>query len=184
MSDDLPTIVTGRLVLRPFALSDAADVQRLAGDPAIADTTLNIPHPYLDGMAEAWIANHQAQFQEDKGLALAVTLRDDGALAGAISLLGIDRRHRRAEMGYWIGKPFWGRGYATEAAAAVIAFGFEALGLHKISATHLVRNPASGRVMQKAGMSYEGTMREHVQKFERFEDLAIYGILAPPLARG
>jgi RimJ/RimL family protein N-acetyltransferase len=173
---DLPTLTTERLILRPFALSDASDVHRLAGDWAVADTTLNIPHPYEDGMAEDWISHHQDNFASGQQLTLAVTLRASGALVGAIGLR-LTPRFARAEMGYWIGKPYWGHGYCTEAAQAVIACGFGELGLHKIFASHLVRNPASGRVMQKAGMTYEGTLREHVQKWGAFEDLKMYGIL-------
>lgn len=173
----IPTLETERLTLRPFTLADAADVQRLAGDPAIADTTLTIPHPYPDGAAEEWIGTHQAQFERGEGIVFAVTLRETGELAGAISLLDINAQHRNAEMGYWIGKPYWNQGYATEAAKALIAYGFETLGLHKVYAHHLVRNPASGRVMQKAGMAYEGTLRQHVRKQLVYEDIRMYGIL-------
>jgi [ribosomal protein S5]-alanine N-acetyltransferase len=171
-----PTLETTRLVLRPFSLDDAGDVQRMAGAPEVADTTLNLPHPYKDGMAEAWIGTHQARFDAGEGVVLAITLRDTSALIGAIEIR-IDQRHRRAELGYWIGVPYWRQGYCTEAARAVVAYGFRELNLHKIVATHLVRNPASGRVMQKAGMEREGLMRQHVFNGERFEDLVMYGLL-------
>jgi [ribosomal protein S5]-alanine N-acetyltransferase len=171
-----PTLETTRLVLRPFSLDDAGDVQRLAGAPEVADTTLNIPHPYEDGMAETWLGTHQARFDAGEGVVFAITLRDMSALIGAIGL-EITKRHRRAEMGYWVGVPYWGQGYCTEAAQAVVAYGFRELDLHKVVATHLVRNPASGRVMQKAGMQREGLMRQHQLNGERFEDLVIYGLL-------
>ena len=173
-----PTLTTERLILRPFVPEDAADVQRLAGDRAIADTTLNIPHPYEDGMAEEWISTHQRMFDEDKGLTLAVTAKHGGDLIGAISLMGINRRFSRAELGYWIGKPYWNEGYCTEAGLAVLKYGFEEMGLNRIFATHLARNPASGRVMVKLGMTYEGTQRQHASRWDRFEDLVLYGILA------
>ena len=173
---DLPTLTTERLVLRPFALSDAADVQRLAGDRAVADTTLNIPHPYPDGAAEQWISSHVACFQRREIMTLAITLRASGELAGCISLR-LNDTHNRAELGYWMGVPYWNQGYCSEAARAVIAYGFEQMALNRIFAHHLTRNPASGRVMQKAGMAYEGMLRQHAKKLERYEDLAIYGIL-------
>jgi ribosomal-protein-alanine N-acetyltransferase len=173
-----PTLTTERLILRPFVLEDAADVQRLAGDRAIADTTLNIPHPYEDGMAEQWISRHQGIFDEDKGVTFAVTGKDGGHLIGAISLLGINRRFSRAELGYWIGKPYWNRGYCTEAGLAVLEYGFDEMGLNRIHATHLARNPASGRVMVKLGMTREGMQRQHASRWDRFEDLVLYGILA------
>lgn len=173
---ELPTIVTERVVLRPFMLQDAADVQRLAGDRAVADTTLSIPYPYPDGAAERWIAGHAERFRQREILVLAVTLRASGELAGCISLRLHDD-HERAEMGYWMGVPYWNHGYCSEAARALVAYGFEQMGLHRIYAHHLTRNPASGRVMQKAGMVYEGTLRQHIRKGGRYEDLASYGIL-------
>ena len=171
-----PRIVSERLVLRPFSLSDAPEVQRLAGAWAIADTTLNIPHPYLDGMAEAWISMHAPNYESGELANFAITEKSDGTLMGAIGLV-ITRRFQRAELGYWIGKDYWNRGICSEAALAVIAFGFEQLALNKIIAHHLARNPASGRVMEKAGMVHEGTLRSHVIKGEVFEDLVAYRIL-------
>lgn len=96
---------TKSLILRPFKRSDAGDVQRLAGNRLIADTTLNIPHPYTDVMAEKWISKHAAQFKAGEAAVFAITLRESGALVGAIGL-GLQPAHRRAELGYWIGRPF------------------------------------------------------------------------------
>jgi RimJ/RimL family protein N-acetyltransferase len=172
----IPSIQTHRLELRAFTPADAPGVQRLAGDRAIADTTLNIPHPYLDGMAEQWIATHAQLFDLGQAAVFAVTLRQTGQLVGAIGLT-IKAHHARAEMGYWIGQPFWNRGFGTEAARALLQFGFDTLGLQRIHASHLTRNPASGRVMQKIGMRLEGVLRQHVCKWDVHEDLAVYGIL-------
>ena len=170
--------MTERLILRPFAPSDAADVQRLAGDPAVADTTLHIPHPYPDGAAESWINTHQERWESGLGVICAITLRGAGELVGAINVLGVSKQNSHGEMGYWIGTPYWNQGYCTEAARALIRFSFDTLGLHRVFAHHLGRNPASGRVMAKAGMRYEGTLREHTRKNDVFEDLPVYGILA------
>jgi len=170
------TLQTERLLLRPFALADAPAVQRLAGERAIADTTLNIPHPYEDGMAEEWIGTHQAKFNAGELANFAVVLRATGELIGAIGLV-VSRRFDRAELGYWIGRPYWQQGYCTEAARAVLAYGFTALQLNRIHATHLRRNPASGRVMEKIGMTKEGLLRQHAKKWDRYEDLVQYGIL-------
>ncbi len=171
-----PTIETERLILRPFTLTDAPDVQCLAGARDIASTTLNIPHPYEDGMAEQWIGTHQEKYEKGEGLILAIVLRSDQSLIGSIGL-NIDQQHENAELGYWIGKPYWNKGYCTEAAEAVVRYGFEVLGLNRIHASHLKRNPASGRVMQKIGMTYEGCLRQHVKKWDIFEDLEKYGLL-------
>jgi ribosomal-protein-alanine N-acetyltransferase len=171
-----PTLETARLLLRPFIVTDAPTVQRLAGVFAVADTTLNIPHPYPDGVAEAWIATHPGHFAARTAVIFAMMLREPSALCGSISL-AITEHHLHAELGYWLGQPYWNRGYTTEAAAAVQAYGFTMLGLHRIHARHFTRNPASGRVMQKLGMRREGIQREHVRKGDRFEDLVTYGIL-------
>lgn len=171
----LPTLRTSRLVLRPFLLSDAATVQRLAGDRAVADTTLSIPHPYSDGMAEQWIATHEGAWTRHEMATLAITEPEAG-LVGAISLR-IELAHRRAEMGYWIGTPYWGLGYATEAARAMVTFGFDKLKLQRIYAHHFVRNPASGRVMAKVGMHLEGTLREHFYRWDQPEDVSAWGLL-------
>ena len=171
-----PTLQTARLTLRPFTLADAADVQRLAGEREIADTTLNIPHPYEDGMAEQWISTHQDRYAKGELATFALELRDVTTLIGTVSLQ-IHEQHANAELGYWIGTPFWSRGYCTEAAHAVVGYGFEALHLHRVYAYHMKRNPASGRVLQKIGMGYEGCLRQHVKKWEQFEDLEAYGIL-------
>ena len=91
---EIPVLETERLVLRPFGIEDAGEVQRLAGDWAVADTTLNIPHPYEDGMAEEWIATHQDEFAKEQGLTFAVTRKSDGCLVGAMSLLSISKGHQ------------------------------------------------------------------------------------------
>ena len=172
---EFPTLVIDRLIPRPFVLGDAADVQQLAGAIEVASTTLNIPHPYPDGLAEAWIESQQGAHERGEGATCAITLRESGALVGAISL-GITAAHERAELGYWIGVPYWNQGYCTEAARAVVRYGFRVLGLRRISAYHFARNPASGRVMQKIGMTHEGTLRQHIKKWGAFEDLICYGL--------
>lgn len=170
-----PTLYTARLILRPFALSDAPAVQRLAGDAAVAEMTLNVPHPYADGMAESWIASHPAAWVEGTAVTFAITTLDD-ELRGTVSLQ-LALPHGRGEMGYWIGRPFWGQGLATEAVSGLLHFAFGPLGLNRVQASHLPRNPASGRVMQKAGMLREGLHREKYLKNGRFEDVVEYAVL-------
>jgi RimJ/RimL family protein N-acetyltransferase len=171
-----PRLSTERLVLRPLELYDAQEVQSLAGDRRIASTTLTIPHPYEDGMAEAWIGSTWEQLDRREAVVLAITEQDRGAFLGVVSLhLRLD--HERGELGYWIGKPYWGQGYVTEAAQALVRYGFEELGLNRIYASHFGSNPASGRVMEKLGMRYEGLARQHVKKWGVFEDLKTYSIL-------
>jgi RimJ/RimL family protein N-acetyltransferase len=171
-----PVMHTDRLVLRPFERRDARDVQRLAGAFEVADTTLTIPHPYPDGAAEQWIATHQPAWEARTLATFAITDRETDALRGAIGLM-LAMPHLRAEIGYWVGVPYWNRGYCTEAVRAILAFGFDTLSLHRIEARHLTRNPPSGRVMQKVGMSFEGIQRGRFLKGDAFEDVATYAIL-------
>jgi RimJ/RimL family protein N-acetyltransferase len=172
-----PVLETARLRLRPFTPSDAPEIRRLAGVREIADTTKRIPHPYGDGVAEAWIATHAELHETNRALTLAIERRDE-TLVGAIDLR-LDEENGNAEIGYWIRVDAWGRGYATEAACAGIDHGFEVLGLHRIWAGHFERNPASGRVMEKLGFSPEGILRAHVRKWGKFENLVVRGILRP-----
>jgi RimJ/RimL family protein N-acetyltransferase len=175
MTTEQPTLTTPRLILRPFSLDDASDLQRLVGEKVIAANTLNIPHPYEDGLAEAWIATHAPGWQRGEQAVFAITEPAEG-FVGVIGLTAVPA-HKRAEVGYWIGVPFWGRGYASEALTTMIEFGFRQLELNCIHASHFVRNPASGRVMEKAGMKYEGCLRQRILKWGQFEDLALYSII-------
>ncbi len=174
----LPTLRTERLILRPLTPADADDVGRLAGAKEVAATMLYMPHPYEDGLAERWIASLAAHWVARRELHLAITAAATGELVGAVGLSGLDNPHRRAELGYWIGVPYWGRGYATEAARRLVRFAFEEVGLHRVVAHHFTRNPASGRVLAKVGMTHEGTLRQHVLKHGVFEDREAWGMLA------
>ena len=171
-----PTLETARLILRPFRRGDAPAVQELAGAREIADTTMNIPHPYEDGMAEEWIGTHEAGYENGTSATFAIVLRDGASLVGAIGLQ-LDRSANKAELGYWVGRPYWNLGFATEATGAILAFGFDRLQLNRIQAKHFARNPGSGRVMEKAGMILEGKARQAAIKWGRHEDLVSYGIL-------
>jgi len=172
----LPELHTERLTLRPFKLDDASDVQRLAGNPDVALMTTNIPYPYEDGMAEAWIATHRDAFARDEAVVLAITLRSDGTLVGGVGLT-LDEDEPSAELGYWVGKPYWNKGYCTEAARAVLQYGFERWPLERIHACHLARNTASGRVMQKLGMTYHSRLPKRAGRQREMEDLIRYEIL-------
>jgi ribosomal-protein-alanine N-acetyltransferase len=172
------TIETERLVLRPFRLEDAKRVQELAGDPAVAEMTDAIPHPYKDGVAQKWIAGIPAAREAGTGLALAICLKSDGSFVGTVSLGSINAEHRRAVLGYWIGRPYWNRGYCTEATRALVGYGFRSLGLNRVQAYLFEPNPASSRVLIKIGMRPEGVLRQHLLVRGRFQDLAAYGVLA------
>jgi ribosomal-protein-alanine N-acetyltransferase len=178
----IPVLETARLRLRPFTPADAPTVRRLAGAPEVAATTLNIPHPYPQGAAERWIATHAGAAAEGGAFVWAIVRRDDDHLLGAVSCV-VTASHARAELGYWLGVPFWNRGHMTEAVRRVVAFGFTELGLHRIGARALLRNPGSWRVMEKVGMRREGVLRGYVRKGDVFEDIVSYAVLRPEFDR-
>ncbi len=171
-----PTLMTERLLLRPFAPGDADEVHEILCEKEIAANTMHIPHPYPEGMAAEWIGMHARKWERGEGAIFAATLRSDGRIVAAVGL-EIEPPHRRAELGYWVARPFWNQGIATEGSRAVVTFGFAELGLHRVQASHYTRNPQSGAVMRKLGMRHEGSLRQHVFKWGVFEDLEIYGIL-------
>jgi RimJ/RimL family protein N-acetyltransferase len=176
MKPTIPTLETERLRLRPFALGDADAVRQLAGAAEVAASTLDIPHPYPQGAAEAWIIGHTAAAANGTAYNWALVRKADEGVLGAITLT-VTTTQRRASLGYWLGMPFWNQGYTTEAARRVVAFGFVELGLHRVEAVCFPRNIASSRVMQKAGMTFEGVSRSCARNGDTFEDLAIYAIL-------
>ena len=171
-----PILNTQRLLLRPLQLSDALTVQSLAGDYRIAEMTESIPHPYEDGMAEGWIETLKPGWENRAQATYGVCQRENGELIGCCGLI-ITRKHRRASLGYWIGVEHWGNGYCTEAADELVKFGFSELGLHRIEALHLSKNPASGAVMRKIGMTHEATKHGYVLKEGRYEDMELYAVL-------
>jgi RimJ/RimL family protein N-acetyltransferase len=135
------------LALRALEMRDAPRVQVLAGEREVAETTAQIPHPYPDGAAQDWIASQHRSRAEHS---YAITLSEDGLLIGAIGLRPTAGEH--GHLGYWIGRPYWGRGYATLATQALLAVGFHCLDVEELTAWHLERNAASGRVLEKCGL--------------------------------
>lgn len=178
-----PVLEGARVTLRPFRLDDAPVVERLAGAREIADTTLSIPHPYPSGAAEEWIASHRSAWEAGTEVHYAITSDTDEVL-GAMSLGAIAREQQWAEIGYWVGVPHWNKGYCTEGGRLLLRLAFGDLGLHRIFARHLVRNPASGRVMEKLGMRREGLHRDAVKKWGKFEDVVSYAVLVSEWENG
>lgn len=174
-----PNLRTPRLTLRPFDVTDADDVERMAGDFRVAETAAAIPHPYPNGAAVAWIATHLPSFAERSGIIYAITDSATNELLGAISLLDMLEHHARCEMGYWVAHKHWSTGVCTEAARAIIDYAHKELGITRVVARCLSRNVGSARVMEKAGLVREGYLAKHVNHRGVFEDLILYGIVLP-----
>jgi [ribosomal protein S5]-alanine N-acetyltransferase len=177
MVNQQPTLQTERLVLRPLTPQDAPTLSGLAGKREIADTTISIPHPYSEEQARQWITETADLFVKGKSAVFGMELEREATLAGTVGLREIDAEHSQAELGFWVAVEYWKQGYATEAARAVVGFGFEQLGLNRIYAHHMVRNPASGRVLVKLGMKPEGVLHQRVRKWGVFEDVVLMALL-------
>jgi RimJ/RimL family protein N-acetyltransferase len=145
----VPVLETARLILRPPSVEDAKTIALLANDLRIAQNT-TLPHPYASGNAEAWLV----AVNKKEGEATFVVTLADGTLIGAC---GVEHRDRPTlELGYWFGAPFWGKGYATEAARAIIDHAFADLGHNALLAGARISNPASRRVLEKCGFQWTG----------------------------
>ncbi len=175
MGKSYPTINTERLFLRPFFVSDAKEVQILAGNKEV-NRTLFTFDASKNGSAEQWIISQHDHFEKGEWVNLAITEGHLCILIGSVGL-EIERKNNNAELVYWLGKDYWGQGYATEAARGVVSYGFDELKLHRIYARYFSRNLASGRVLEKLGMTHEGRLRDHLKKFGVYEDLEMAGLL-------
>jgi ribosomal-protein-alanine N-acetyltransferase len=169
---------TSRLLLREFCAGDHAAVHAFASDTEVTrytDWGPNSPHDTTAFLTE--VVRDSRSLPRSR-FALAVVDREDDLVIGSIELRITSGSHKRAEMGYVLARPWWGRGYASEAAAALLRFGFDELGLHKISATCDPGNAASARVLTKIGMRREGHLREHLHLGGRWRDRLIYAALS------
>jgi RimJ/RimL family protein N-acetyltransferase len=165
-----------RSTLRPWRAGDEASLLRYANDRRVSGNLKDrFPFPYTAADAEAWIA-HASKQAPVSNFAIVV---DGGAVGGIGVELGQDVFRKSAEIGYWLGEPFWGRGIASEALRAVTEYAFETLDIIRLEAGVFGWNPASARVLEKAGYTLEGRLRQAVIKDGRVGDRLIYGLLRP-----
>jgi len=169
-------ITTERLVLRLFQPSDAEAVTALCDNYNIYKNTLYLPYPYRLNDALTWIDKHYDNFMEDRLYEFAVTDKGTGEIFGAIALSN-NKAFNHGEIAYWIGEPYWGNGYATEAAKSILQFAFDDKKLHKVFARCFPSNLASASVIEKIGMRKEGTLNDHVIKDGKYVDLIYYGMI-------
>ena len=175
LSDDQNTPVTlrtTRLLLRPFEITDVDDVCAYASDPDVARFR-PLPNPYTRNDALGFV-RRQIQTDWSTDAEFAVVHRHH--VIGGLSL-NVSAEHDRAELGYLLGKRWWGRGLATEAARAVLDWGFQRFNLYKVYARAHVDNRRSWRVLEKLGMSREGVLRGHWKMRNEHVDLVYYAVL-------
>ncbi len=174
---ELPILETPRLLLRPLEVSDTSPIQKSASVREIADTMISIPHPYPDGEAERYVARQEAEQKAGHAVTFTIRPKVEESFCGLVEVRDIDREHSQGELCFWLTVEAWGRGYMSEAIQAVARYGFEGLGLNRLYAFHMMRNPACGRLLEKSGFKQEGLLRQCVRKWGQFEDVALQAIL-------
>ena len=163
------------LLMRPLEPGDIDEIPALVEAPEIAANTF-VPRPYTAEDAQEFVQRARERWQYDEAYAFAIIDKSLGRFVGCMGLHPA-LEHDRAEVGYWVGKPYWGRGVATGALRLLIRFGFDVLNLNRIEAGHFEHNPASGRVMLKANMRREGRRRQYIFHRDQYKDVLWYAIL-------
>lgn len=172
-----PMIETKRLILRKIEMNDARRMfDYIFSDRRVMDNLIKGPHKAIsetiDRLTE--ITNH---YVSENFCYWGIEMKESGELIGTIDLYNIDDGTENCEVGYNIGFNWWNQGYGSEALHAIVEFAFRFMNIHKISATHNIDNPASGRIMLKVGMKREGIIRHMIRKNNQYKDCGIYGIL-------
>lgn len=171
-----PTLSTERLHLRQLRHADAAGIMAIFGDPAVLRYLNDAPTDTLE-KATALIDWFETSFHRQEGINWAITLRGDDRLIGTCGAYAWHRSDRHVDIGYHIAPAYWGKGYATEAARAMIGWCFEALDVHRIQADCTEGHIASERVMLKCGFTLEGVWRESCWEHGRFVNIKQFGLL-------
>ena len=174
-TDVFPEMETDRLISTEIKTEYIPKIVEYASNKNISAYTLNIPFPYNEKDAIYWINMAITGFKERTNFIFAIRLKAENKFIGGIGL-ALEKKFSRAEIGYWIAEPFWNNGFASEATNVIISFGFNELGLNKITSSHFEVNPASGKVMIKCGLRQEGILKEHVCKNDVFHNLLVYGL--------
>ena len=164
---------TELLILRPWDESDAEELYLYAKDPRVGPAAGWRPHTDVENSRQ--IIRDVLSGPE----IYAIALKDSDKLIGTIGFMWLNTENRSAEIGYSLSKAYWNQGFMTEALKAMIGFAFDTLHLHRIEAQHDLRNPASGKVMSKAGMTKEGVLRDRIFNKGRYCSVAVYAIINP-----
>lgn len=172
----LPTMRTPRLILRPVRMSDAQDLYEYSRDPEVARHVLWDAHTSIH-QTRQYIRYLLRQYRNAAPSTFVIALKDTDKAIGTIGFMWVQNENRAAEVGYSLSRAYWNQGIMTEALHAVLTFGFTKLALNRIEAQHECDNPASGRVMAKAGMRREGTLRQRIYNKGRYADVDLYAIL-------
>lgn len=178
-----PMLETERLILRKLTRKDAADIYEYASDPEVPKYMLWDVHKSIED-SKNFIRFTLGRYRKDEAGEWGIVLKETGKLIGCISFVSCDTKNKRGEVGYVLNRNYWGKGYMPEAAERLIEFAFSEMELNRVECFHFDANEKSGRVMQKAGMTYEGMARQKVFAKEKFWDVKMYGILKEEWEKG
>jgi [ribosomal protein S5]-alanine N-acetyltransferase len=173
---DLPTLETERLILRKMILNDAEAVFAYASNSEVSRYTLWETHRSMED-SRAFLEFATQKYENGGEPDWGIVYRGNGCLVGACGLVNWEAEHARAEVGFVLSREYWGRGLMSEAVRAILRFGFERMNLNRIEARCIAENAASARVMEKAGMVYEGTLRQREYIKGAYRDIKLYAIL-------
>ena len=172
----LPVLETKRLRLRMFTMDDAPALFRYASDPLVTQfitwethTTLTDSQHFVRGVLD-WYEDQEVAYW-------AIIHKEENRLIGSCGLFDWQIRPARAELAFAMSQPYWGKGYTSEAVRTLMKLGFEDMRLNRIEGKCVVQNTASSRVMEKTGMTYEGTLRQYIRLHGHYRDLKVFSIL-------
>jgi len=166
-----------RVSTRPLKSSDALDIYENVKDKEIVTWTVSIPHPYPKDGALKFIRKARYNIKKKRSYAFGIVLKEAGMVIGVVEMMAFDWKNKNAEIGYWLGRKYWGEGLMTEAIMLILKFGFGNLGLHRIYAKLFEDNTGSVRILEKSGFKLEGRMREERYRYGKWHDVLRYGIL-------
>ena len=166
-----------RIIIRKLSQRDAPDIYRNIRDKDIVKWTIIIPHPYYPEYAKRFIRLRTCNWKHKTSYAFGIVLKQSGEVIGIVDLSPVNWPDKNAELGAWLGKRYWGKGYMTEAVNLILKFGFRELKLHRIYARLFESNIGSQKVLEKTGFKAEGRLRHSQYKRHRWHNELVYGIL-------
>jgi len=166
-----------RIIIRPLKLEDSESLTSNINYPEVAKWTLNIPHPYYIEDAKSFIISREEPFKRNQAYTFGIALKVSDEVIGGIDLAKLDWDNKSGELGYWLGRKFWGKGLMSEAVRLILDFGFNGLDLHRIWAIVYEGNIASRKVLERNGFTLEGVLRETLLRGGKWHNELRYGLL-------
>ncbi len=176
-------LVGATIILRLPQTNDAKELATNINNKKIAKWTANIPYPYYLSDAKEFISKQKKCIKKGTDLVYLITAKQSKKIIGAIGLHKIDKKNKKAELGYWLVPEMWGQGITTAAVGLLVAYGFKNIKLHRIYACCVAVNIGSKKVLEKNGFNFEGLEKHSVFRFGVWYDLLRYAILDSKISK-